>query len=49
MKKLIVLLLATVLLFGTFLYFCSPSRLPEQLLPVSYTVRQWVETAKHRI
>ena len=40
MKKLIVLLLAAVLLFGTVLYFCPPSRLPEQLLPVSYTVRQ---------
>ncbi|MBQ1403412.1 MAG: hypothetical protein IIY90_08935, partial [Oscillospiraceae bacterium] len=49
MKKLIVLLLAAVLLFGAVLYFCPPSRLPEQLLPASYTVRQWVGTAKHRI
>ena len=49
MKKLIAVILVAFLLSGTVFYFCPPSRLPEQLLPVSYTVRQWGETAKHRI
>lgn len=49
MKKLLAVLLAAILLSGTVLYFFPPSYLPEQLLPASYTVRQWVETAKHRI
>ena len=48
MKKLISVLLVLILLVAAALCF-FPSCLPRSLLPVSYTVRQWVGTVKNRL
>lgn len=48
MKKILVFLLILAVLAGCLLYF-FPSSLPRQLLPASYTVREWVQSIEKRI
>ena len=48
MKKLLAVLLVFIVLALAVLYF-FPSRLPKELHPASYKVRQWVETVEHKI
>jgi len=48
MKKTVIALLVVAALAGCALYY-FPQYLPEQLLPASYTVREWVEDVRRKI